>query len=178
MFYDLASKMAKDWLRTSGDTLDIKIKRHDFANSILSGFGKSAAVATASSGFCAFDSDFICAGNTFSDIVGIIYGSVILKGVEHGMGVAATFWPLDIFFMFIGCLLGFALPSMLSRPTETKGTYAALAMLSFALIVGSLGIAAVPHWSGWTQVICAWSTFGSAMVIGLGILIWPLVKRT
>jgi hypothetical protein len=51
-------------------------------------------------------------GNTFSDLMGVAFGTAALELAKAGLGTDPSFWPLDLVAMFIGCMLGCIVPAM------------------------------------------------------------------
>ena len=83
-------------------------------------------------------------GNTFSDVVGVVIGSCVLEASKSGLGVDASFWPLDIVSMAVGCLMGVVLPAIFSNSGIVEDEYVWMAQISAAALALAILFATIP----------------------------------
>lgn len=131
--------------------IDKAIDVHEFANSMMGGFG-----------------------NTFSDVIGVIIGSAVLEIAKSGMRVDPSFWVLDVVSMFIGCLAGVAVPSILSKYDEVYYTQRGVLLCAcfvLFMLVTTVVASGVPEDAA-SVLVCA--TLGLAIVAAVVLLVVPL----
>lgn len=119
---------------------------HEFANSMMSGFG-----------------------NTFSDVMGVVLGSAALEIAKAGMQVEPSFWLADILSMMIGCLAGVLAPSIMRNSADVFEWWLVLAAwLVVAHLAVGIGLSGIRND---TFTVAAVVVLSLAVVVSLFVLL-------
>jgi len=111
-------------------------------------------------------------GNTFSDFLGVALGTAALEIAKAGLGVEPSFWPLDLFSMVFGCLLGVFLPALIKHQELLGGekyhaTLANFAWSQIFMLFASVFLAGVPYDFGFELSAVCLGTVIFSLIAGM-----------
>ena len=157
-FYDIASKMmaphviGENYNSLVGDEKVNRLKQlHSLSDGMMNGLG-----------------------NTFSDLLGVFLGSAVLASAKSSFGIESNFWPIDIFAIVLGCLIGAYIPALMK---EGKGKSKKIGFLFITLFIISILLCMfVPSYNNNTRSTVIVSLFLAVCALLLFIMIYNYTR--